>query len=520
MFFAGTRLDCERLPAPLAIWRTTLRSETWRGLARGVFEQGGRLLALWASDRTHGAAGSLVVSAAYVVREGLLWVDLPLGERSASYPDLAPLFPCAARMQRAAADLVGVTADGAVDRRPWLDHGAWPAGYFPLRRGAAGEGSGVAREVADYAFVRVEGDGVHEIPVGPVHAGIIEPGHFRFSVVGEKVLRLEQRLGYKHKGIEKRFTELPPLTAHRLAGRVSGDSTVACAWAWCMAIESLGNCRISDRAASLRAVLLERERVANHLGDLGALGNDAAFAFGLAQFSRLREDWLRLAREAFGHRLMMDCIVPGGVAADIDRATVDRLAGQCDVIEREVHELRRVYEEHAGLQDRFMNTGRVTPELAARLGLTGLAGRASGQATDLRCDHPWPPYDRLGVRIATQRNGDVAARVAVRFDEIDESLRLLRLLLSQLGEGETSVALALPAKAGFGAGWVEGWRGEVFIALEWDGEAGGNAIRRCHVHDPSWQNWPVLEHAVIGNIVPDFPLINKSFNLSYAGHDL
>jgi Ni,Fe-hydrogenase III component G len=239
MFFAGTRLDCERLPAPLAIWRTTLRSETWRGLARGVFEQGGRLLALWASDRTHGAAGSLVVSAAYVVREGLLWVDLPLGERSASYPDLAPLFPCAARMQRAAADLVGVTADGAVDRRPWLDHGAWPAGYFPLRRGAAGEGSGVAREVADYAFVRVEGDGVHEIPVGPVHAGIIEPGHFRFSVVGEKVLRLEQRLGYKHKGIEKRFTELPPLTAHRLAGRVSGDSTVAYAWAWCMALESL-----------------------------------------------------------------------------------------------------------------------------------------------------------------------------------------------------------------------------------------------------------------------------------------
>jgi Ni,Fe-hydrogenase III large subunit len=422
-------------------------------------------------------------------------------------------------MQRAAADLVGVSADAAVDRRPWLDHGAWPAGCFPLRRGQAGKGSEAARAMVDYPFVRVEGDGVHEIPVGPVHAGIIEPGHFRFSVVGEKVLRLEQRLGYKHKGIEKRFTELPPLTAHRLAGRVSGDSTVAYAWAWCMAIESLADCRISDRAASLRAVMLERERVANHLGDLGALGNDAAFAFGLAQFSRLREDWLRLAGEVFGHRLMMDCVVPGGVAADIDPAAVDRLARQCDVIEHEVHELRRVYDEHAGLQDRFMTTGRVTPELAARLGLTGLAGRASGQAADLRCDQPWPPYDRLGVRIATQRNGDVAARVAVRFDEIDESLRLLRLLLCQLGEGETSIELALPAKAGFGAGWVEGWRGEVFIALECDGEA-GNAIRRCHVHDPSWQNWPVLEHAVIGNIVPDFPLINKSFNLSYAGHDL
>jgi Ni,Fe-hydrogenase III large subunit len=287
-----------------------------------------------------------------------------------------------------------------------------------------------------------------------------------------------------------------------------------------MALESLAGCRVSERAASLRALLLERERVANHLGDLGALGNDAAFAFGLAQFSRLREDWLRLAREAFGHRLMMDCIVPGGVAIDIDHGTSDRLARQCDLIEREVQALRQVYDEHAGLQDRFMTTGRVTPELAARLGLTGFAGRASGRAADLRCDQPWPPYDRLAVKMSTQGNGDVAARVAVRFDEIQESLRLLRLLLSQLGEGETRSALRLPAKTTCGAGWVEGWRGEVFVALLWDGEGGANAIRRCHVHDPSWQNWPVLEHAVIGNIVPDFPLINKSFNLSYAGHDL
>jgi Ni,Fe-hydrogenase III large subunit/Ni,Fe-hydrogenase III component G len=520
MQIAGFSLDCERLPAPLPIWRAMVRAETWRVLARGVSEEGGRLLALWASDCTRGAAGSLVVSAAYVVREGLLWLDLPLGERHAGYPDLAPVFPSAARMQRAAADLLGVTAEGAADQRPWLNHGAWPAGCLPLRHGAQEKNAEVAGEVSDYAFVRVEGDGVHEIPVGPVHAGIIEPGHFRFSVVGEKVLRLEQRLGYKHKGIEQRFTELPPLEAYRLAGRVSGDSTVAYAWAWCMALESLAGGQVSERAASLRAVLLERERVANHLGDLGALGNDAAFAFGLAQFSRLREDWLRLAREAFGHRLMMDCIVPGGVAADIDQATSDRLARQCDLIEREVEQLRQIYDEHAGLQDRFMTTGRVTPELAARLGLTGLAGRASGRVADLRRDQPWPPYDRLAVKVATQRDGDVAARVAVRFDEIHESLRLLRLLLAQLGAGETRSALRLPAKTVFGAGWVEGWRGEVFVTLVWDGEGGANAIRRCHLHDPSWQNWPVLEHAVIGNIVPDFPLINKSFNLSYAGHDL
>ncbi|HNC50657.1 MAG TPA: NADH-quinone oxidoreductase subunit C [Accumulibacter sp.] len=513
----------EPLPAPLPIRNLTVRSDTWRAIAKAVSAAGGRLLALWGSDRTRGASGVLVVSAAYALREGLLWLDLPLGGRSVNppgYPDLVPFFPCAARMQRAAADLLGIIAEGAADQRPWLNHGAWPADGHPLRRDPRERSHGPVGEAIDYAFVRVQGDGVHEIPVGPVHAGIIEPGHFRFSVVGEKVLRLEQRLGYKHKGIEARFTELPPLVAHRLAGRISGDSTVAYAWAYCMALESVAACTIPARAAWLRALLLERERVANHLGDLGALANDAAFGFGLAQFSRLREDWLRRSQDAFGHRLMMDCIVPGGVASDIDSVTAETLFRQCDAIEREVVELRKVYDEHSGLQDRFMTTGRVSPELAARLGLGGLAGRASGQAVDLRCDQPHPPYHQLAVNIATRRDGDVAARVAVRFDEIFESLRLLRVILAGPDGGETRTPLQLPAKPALGAGWVEGWRGDVFVALELAGEPGANTIRRCHVHDPSWQNWPVLEHAVIGNIVPDFPLINKSFNLSYSGHDL
>jgi Ni,Fe-hydrogenase III large subunit len=372
----------------------------------------------------------------------------------------------------------------------------------------------------DYPFVRVEGDGVHEIAVGPVHAGVIEPGHFRFSVVGEKVLRLEQRLGYTHKGIEQRMTQLEPLQAHRLAGRVSGDSTVAYAWAYCMALESAAGCVLTPRAAHLRALLLERERVANHLGDLGALGNDAAFAFGLAQFSRLREDWLRLSKEAFGHRLMMDCVQPGGVGCDPGSEPVYRLRQQCDAIEVEVQTMRTIYDEHAGLQDRFMNTGRVTPALAAHLGLTGLAGRASAQAWDLRKDHPWPPFDQLQLRMATQVNGDVAARVAVRFDEVAESLRLIRGILADLPAGAVQQDICLPELASRGAGWVEGWRGEILVALELEGAASQQRIRRCHLHDPSWQNWPVLEHAVIGNIVPDFPLINKSFNLSYSGQDL
>ncbi len=518
----GLDLDLWRLDAPAPVWRGAVDPDAWQAAARAVSGQGGRLVALWGSDRRDGTSGGFVVSVAYAVGDGLAWLELPLagGALPEPYPDLSGLFPSAGRMQRAAADLLGIVAAGAKDRRPWLNHGAWPADRFPLRIDDDGQVGEVAGPTADYAFVRVEGDGVHEIAVGPVHAGIIEPGHFRFAVVGEKVLRLEERLGYAHKGTEKRFTQLPALDAHRLAGRVSGDSTVAFAWAYCTALESATGCAIPQRAIWLRATMLERERVANHLGDLGALGNDAGLAFGLAQYSRLREDWLRLSREAFGHRLMMDCVVPGGVAPDVDAASTDRLLRQCDAIEREVRTLRAIYEEHAGLQDRFIGTGRVSSDLAERLGLTGLAARASGLAMDLRCDHPGAPYDRLKVRMATHRNGDVGARVTVRLEEIFESLRLIRELLQSLPAGDTRAAPMLPAEPAVGVGWVEGWRGEIFVALELGGVAQGHRIQRCHCHDPSWHNWPVIEHAVIGNIVPDFPLINKSFNLSYSGHDL
>jgi Ni,Fe-hydrogenase III large subunit/Ni,Fe-hydrogenase III component G len=534
----GLTLALERLPAPLPIWRGRVDADAWQAAAQAVATGDGRLVALWGSDCGWRGSSGFSVCAAYALADGLVWLELALPAEAPSYPDLAPFFPCAGRMQRAAFDLLGIVAAGAVDTRPWLDHGAWPANRFPLREHtpagvgsaaeavgadsaseAAGVGGGTA-EVAAYPFVRVAGDGVHEIPVGPVHAGIIEPGHFRFSVVGEKVLRLEERLGYVHKGVEKRFTELAPLEAHRLAGRVCGDSTVAYAWACCMALESAADCMIAPRAAWLRALLLERERVANHLGDLGALGNDAALAFGLAQFSRLREEWLRVSKEAFGHRLLMDSVVPGGTSVDLDPEAARRIGEQCDATLLQVKELRAIYDEHAGLQDRFIGTGQVSPQLAADLGLTGLAGRASGRAADLRHDHPWPPYDTLRVETAGHRAGDVAARVAVRFAELSESLRLIRAIAAGLPAGEHRTELRLPAQASVGAGWVEGWRGEVFIALELDAAGSGHAIRRCHCHDPSWQNWPVLEHAVIGNIVPDFPLINKSFNLSYTGHDL
>ncbi|MGZ5186152.1 MAG: hydrogenase large subunit, partial [Caldimonas sp.] len=513
-------LALDRLAAPLPIWRGSVDADAWQVAARAVATAGGRLLALWGSDRGWQEGGGLSVCAAYALADGLVWLDLALPTDAPIYPDLAAYFPCAGRMQRAAADLLGIVAAGARDTRPWLDHGAWPPDQFPLHEQVPAGANPVGAAAVDYEFVRVAGDGVHEIPVGPVHAGIIEPGHFRFSVVGEKVLRLEERLGYTHKGIEKRFTALAPLDGYRLAGRVSGDSTVAYAWAYCMALEAAAACAIPARAGWLRALLLERERVANHLGDLGALGNDAALAFGLAQFSRLREDWLRLSKEVFGHRLMMDCVVPGGTAGDVDGAAAERMRRQCDAVLVEAKELRAIYDEHAGLQDRFIGTGTVSPELAVDLGLIGLAGRASGQTMDLRCDHPWPPYDSLRVTLASQRSGDVAARVAVRFAELFESLRLIQAILGGLPAGAHRAELRLGDGAAAGAGWIEGWRGEIFVALELDSGAAGQRIRRCHCHDPSWQNWPVLEHAVIGNIVPDFPLINKSFNLSYSGHDL
>jgi Ni,Fe-hydrogenase III large subunit/Ni,Fe-hydrogenase III component G len=493
----------------------TANEAQWTSIAKALADAGDRLVALWGSDRRDAGEG-FVVYAAYAAQDGLAVVRLPVSSEPPEYPALSTRYPSAVRMQRALFDLLGVRARDSGDQRPWLRHAAWPADFFPLRHDIERTRSFDAQQ-EQYPFVTVAGDGVHEIPVGPIHAGIIEPGHFRFSIVGEKVLRLEERLGYVHKGIDKLFDGVPLFEGHRLAGRVCGDSTVAYAWAYAMAAEAATACVVPPRTAWLRALLLERERVANHLGDLGALGNDAGLAFGLAQFSLLREQWLRVNGELFGHRLLMDCIVPGGITTDSDSGALTQIRQQCIDIEKEVRRLRAIYDEHAGLQDRFQTTGIVTPDLAARLGLCGLAGRASGQACDLRIDFPCAPYDRLGVKLAFDIRGDVAARVAVRFDELFESLRLIRLIADELPGGEVRLSLPPIGSDSFGIGWVEGWRGEVLVALEAD--ASGR-VRRCHCHDPSWQNWPLLEHAVLDNIVPDFPLINKSFNLSYSGHDL
>ena len=490
----------------------TVSRDEWRQAAQDIVAGGGRLVTLWASRDERAVTR---IRATFLAERRGLVLSLPIADPDTPYPGLEDLFPVAARLQRAVADLSGLHSTAA-DTRPWLRHAAWPQSYRPLIDPPSLE-SAAEPALDAYEFVRVEGDGVHEIAVGPVHAGTIEPGHFRFSVVGEKVLRLEEHLGYVHKGIEQRFTQLPILEAHRLAARVSGDSAVAFSWAYCQALEGISGTEIPPRAVWLRALYLELERVANHLGDLGALGNDAGFAFGLMQFSRLKEHLLRTNQEALGERYLMDAIVPGGTRQDLTPPILPSLRRCVLEIERQVRTLRVIYDEHEGVRDRFNGAGTVTADLAARLGLTGLAGRASSQAFDLRIDMPCEPYGEFSVTKIVRSEGDVAARVAVRFDELQESCRLIQHILGALPVGPHHTPVRVPADGAVGVGLIEGWRGPVWISLE----AGPNGtIRRCHPHDPSWQNWPVLEHAIIGNIVPDFPLINKSFNLSYSGHDL
>src|SRR5579883_1925472 len=511
----GFKEGTKTVPSNLPCSRKRVGAVEWREIAKSVRSAGGRLFALWGTD-DRDRDTCFRVFAVYLHSSGVAVVEHEMeGGTKPTYPSLREYFPSALRMERAIFDLLGIKSIEP-DHRGWLRHGGWPEDAFPLRRDFDCNNQFAAAS-APYPFVQVEGDGVHEIPVGPVHAGTIEPGHFRFSVVGEKVLRLEERFGYTHKGIERRFTELQLLEGHRLAARIAGDSTVAYSWAYCQALEGMAGCVIPPRAAALRAVLLEIERIANHLGDVGALANDAGFAFGLAQFSRIKEELLRATSQALGQRYLLDAVVPGGTQVDISAQGSKELAARVVAIKRETAELRGIYEDHAGMRDRFSGAGILTPQLASRLGVLGLAGRASGQPLDARIDFPVSPYDELVPVRVVRQEGDVAARVAVRFDEIADSCRIAQTLLSSLPPGPHRTSVENPPAGSFAAGLIEGWRGPVFVAIE---AGAGGAIHRCHPHDPSWQNWPALEHAIVGNIVADFPLINKSFNLAYSGVDL
>ncbi|EQD24892.1 MAG: hypothetical protein D084_Lepto4C00318G0005 [Leptospirillum sp. Group IV 'UBA BS'] len=413
-------------------------------------------------------------------------------------------------------DLFGYTPEGLEDLRPWIGHDLWAVPPLTLPPGSPVPENPEAGR-SDYPFVRVTGPGVHEIPVGPVHAGIIEPGHFRFQVVGEKVLRLEELLGYTHKGVDSLFRNRGISWGARLAARISGDSTVAFSIAYAQGVEQALDFSPSAGVRSLRALLLERERIANHMGDLGAIGNDAGLAFALSQFGLLRENLLRKNRQHFGIRLLFDLVITGGVRTSLEDEAILDLLQENGRLTEEILELQKIFDDHGGLQDRFQNTGVLLPEVAHRLGLGGVVGRASAQAWDLRADHGGDPYRRFPPALALAHTGDVAARVRIRFLEIQESLSFSRALLEHLPEH--SIAESLPDNPGpsEGLGIVEGSRGEV---LAWVRLAPHGIIEAAHLQDPSALLWPALEMAVPGNLVADFPLINKSFNLSYSGNDL
>ncbi|RMF40152.1 MAG: hydrogenase expression protein HypE, partial [Alphaproteobacteria bacterium] len=363
----------------------------------------------------------------------------------------------------------------------------------------------------------VEGESLHQVPVGPVHAGIIEPGHFRFTAQGETVVRLEERLGYVHKGIERLMQGASLARGAEIAGRVSGDSTVAYAWAYAQAVEAALGALPPDRALWLRALMAELERLANHLGDFGAICNDAAFAMMLAHCAMLREKVLRAADAAFGHRFMRDCIVPGGVSAELSGPGSDTLRRLVDEIATGFEPLVELYDGTPSLLDRTVTTGRLAPELAARFGAGGVIGRASGRDFDTRRDLPYAPYDRLDFTVPLRVDGDVNARIWVRIEEIRQSLSLIGQCLRQMPAGPVIRTLPDTGAASCGLGLVEGFRGDIMVWLALDADG---TIARCHLRDPSWFQWPLLEAVIESNIIADFPLCNKSFNCSYSGHDL
>jgi Ni,Fe-hydrogenase III large subunit len=499
--------------APVQVIRVA--ADDWGRLALHARQSGCRWVACWGEDR----GAELTVHAVFEKNGGYLAARTAVARATPLLPSHTPHYPAANRPERHIQDLYGIAYSDHPDTRRWTRHRAWKSSQFPLRKEFPKAGTPAVPTPPDdaYRFLFAHGAGVYEIPVGPVHAGIIEPGHFRFQAVGEQVLNLEERLGYVHKGIEKIAEGRDPEGLARLAGRVSGDSTVAHAWAACMAMERAADVNIPERALFLRALMAERERVANHLGDIGAICNDVAFSFSFYQFGRLREDWQRLSRDAFGHRFMMDRIVPGGVAADLAPLAIEAMHAQCRIVLHELDRLVTIQNELPSLEDRLATTGVLGPELAATLGCLGYVGRASNVNYDMRRDAPYPPYDRLQVQVPCYHYGDVAARVRVRVEEIRASLTLIEELLNGLPVGPLRTVWRTPTEGTEGLGLTEGFRGEILAYVRF---GTGNAIARYYPRDPSWLNWPALEHLIHDNIVPDFPVCNKSVNGSYSGHDL
>lgn len=447
-----------------------------------------------------GAGGGLILTA-------------PLPEHKASYPSLTHSIPAAHWAERAAGDFFGIQALGHPRWKSLILHtDAWPAELTPLSSLNTGQRK-------PYIFTEVAGEGVHEIPVGPIHAGIIEPGHFRFSCVGEVISNLEIRLGYQHRGIELRLSELPWELGRYTAESASTDTAVGNALAHAVALEQLLQITPPPRAQMLRTIALELERLANHIGDLGGLSADIGYSPGLAQFPPLRAKVLGLGEMLTGTRLQRYYIKPGGVTRDLDDHDKAGFASELAAVKRRTQELLPLIFDNPAAVERFEGVGWLRSGLAQDFGIVGPAARASGGTYDARQAFAHGVYPAYAPRPARRNAGDVLARAHIRADEIQTSLDVIALLLDELPPGPVEVARelhALPADA-VGIGIVEAWRGEL---IHWVTTDASGRISRYAIKDPSFNNWTGLAIAVRGNLVADFPVCNKSFNLSYSGNDL
>ena len=487
-----------------------------RPVNSGLLRQGCRLALVFAEDRTMPEACDYV----YYVWEQpgdprylLLRTRIPA--EAPVFPSMAADIPAINWQEREIQDWFGLVAEGHPNPRRVALHDNWPD-VHPLRKNFSINTVLPPFEGERHVYRPTLGEGVFQIPVGPVHAGIIEPGHFNFAVAGEPILYLQLRMFYVHKGIEKRFEQLPVRHAVTLAESISGDSSFSHAVAFCQALEQAAAAEIPERARRIRTILLELERIYNHVADIGAIATDVGFIIANAHASRLREMILCLNEELTGSRLLRGMTVAGGVRSGWDMsqryACLEGLGG----FEREFDDLMRMIAASDSTRDRLERTGTLPPAKAKDLGIVGVAGRASGVDRDVRRDHPYAAYVGLPLEVPVYQEGDVFRRVQVRVDEIRQSLRIIREVEAKLKPGSHRAPMPpLPPNA-CGLGAVEGWRGEI---LHWIRSGPENRLDRCKIKDPSLNNWPALVEAVQGNIVPDFPVINKSFNLSYSGTD-
>jgi formate hydrogenlyase subunit 5 len=448
-------------------------------------------------------------------KEGVLVLVRRLKDGKAT--SVEELYPTACWYEREIQDGFGTAFEGAFDTRRLFLHEPYPEGFHPLLKSFKNRRIRVREEIRredEYKFKEVKGEEVYQIPVGPVHAGIIEPGHFRFSVIGENIFNLEVRMFYKHRGIEKLAEGKAPAECVPIAEAISGDETAANTVAYCNTVEAIWGIKAPPRAWHLRTVLLEMERIYSHLGDMAGMVVDVAYPAGASPFFILREEMLRQNERLTGSRFMRGAVDIGGLKRDIEDARLNGLSHYLSGFHKRFEEASEAIQSAPSVIDRFEKTGIIKKELIAPLNISGPAARASGACADARADHPYGIYALLDVKPRVCEAGDVLARFNVKHMEVSDSVSMIHRLVRKMPEGEVNTRHN--PRDGYAMTVVEAPRGQnVHWAYVKDGR-----ISRYKVRTASFCNWQAIEHAVLGNIVPDFPLINKSLNLSYAGCDL